>query len=61
VLTFCNKAIAFDAATARIISGNYDFSGEEIIAKPHLVFWKKPVWVVAHVEFPICLAREWTC
>jgi hypothetical protein len=61
VLTFCNKTIAIDAAAARIISGKDDFSGEEVVTKPHLIFWKKPVGVVAHVEFSICLAWKWTC
>jgi hypothetical protein len=58
---FGNQTISFNTTSSRVVPSNHDFSGEEIIAEPDLVFGNEPVRVMAHVELSIGLAGRWRC
>lgn len=46
------ESVGLDAASSRIVAGNDDFSGEEVVREPDLVLRDEPVRVVAQVELP---------
>ena len=52
-----DKAISFNTATARIITGDNDLSCQKKVTEPHLVFWQEPVGIVCNVKLSKCATR----